>query len=320
LFLALSWVSPQAARAAGEKEGDDFYQPLIAITKNYRGKTVIVNRRGWTPPKTAVIPNTSERRSIKILAPELAARYGAQPGETVVANFRHKGKFWIAKFPKDGVRSVIAQIEYFPAIVPAAHTQLRFLMDKPVLLYPQVNPGDTSPVPAPKEMKDFIFSAEAVPADGVNFDVIKGLGKNFGLAHRFISTDDKSRYMIQLQKHKVEQIRLDYDNPALMEADLQAAIARSNANSEMRRFYHTWWASCTSELYDLLSPTVRNKFANRLAFLSSHIPTMAQWGMWFRGLQGKRSRLPTLNEERKYVQSGFQGDCPKNFDLLGYGS
>src|SRR5262245_46030169 len=51
--------------------------------------------------------NTDWLRSAKILTPEEAQRYPHEPGETLVANFRHDERWWIARVPPGAVKEVI---------------------------------------------------------------------------------------------------------------------------------------------------------------------------------------------------------------------
>src|SRR5512139_2576021 len=73
--------------------------------------------------------DTSEQRSIRILSPVQAAAYGLAPDRDrilAIANLRHAGRYWVAEIDPEAVEEVILQIEHFPAIVPAAHTQFCF--------------------------------------------------------------------------------------------------------------------------------------------------------------------------------------------------
>ena len=71
-------------------------------------------------------PWTGECLDTKIRRPVQALRTPDATNPTLeLANVFHDDGFWRALVPTDAVANVYFQLEYFPAIVPAGHTQIR---------------------------------------------------------------------------------------------------------------------------------------------------------------------------------------------------
>lgn len=279
--------------------------------------------------------NSCQQRSVVLLSSEEAANYGDSHRMWVVANVSHQGKFWVAKIPVDGVADVIYQIEHFPAIVPAAHTELRFRFrkGKEVILLPQASNSTTEPV----RLSDLVYSVEAVTVPGEKYDVVAGLFDNFALAYRLVSLADRAEQMIGQKQHRVEQLKLSL-TPEQNQRLLQNAIERGN-RAGMNRMYNTIEPNCTTEVFypldaainydpsiDLFQgevflniPTgeqISNLIDNgaidiaalnqllaaavrgsQLEFLQKNIPTISQDALDKRGIE--TIPLPDLNEELK---------------------
>src|SRR5262245_61129481 len=114
LAVAMIAALPAWARAQCSLDPADPFEPRAAMPRGpFAGRCL----------------DTSEERSIRILSPAEAAPYGLTPDSDrafVIANVRHAGRYWVAQIDPSAAEDVVFQVEYFPAIVPAAHTQLCF--------------------------------------------------------------------------------------------------------------------------------------------------------------------------------------------------
>src|SRR5690606_11917026 len=128
------------------------------------------------------------RRSIEILK---------EDGESfVVDHFFHKGNFYRAKIPKNGVEHIIGQrfnfdrrtgLGWFPAIKNPVlnHAQTRFVMrqDSPIELF------SSSSNQVEAVVHDFVYTLEAVGPRGITWSLQDAYG-NLVAAHRLISTKE----------------------------------------------------------------------------------------------------------------------------------
>jgi uncharacterized protein DUF4105 len=238
--------------------------------------------------------DTREQRSAVLLRDRSGAR------KVVLANLRHADRFWIAEVGPEALEDVIFQTEYFPAVVPAAHVELRFRFrpGQGPRLTPQVPDDGTAPV----RIDDLVFSVEAVSlVDGEPYDLVKGLFGHFGTAYRLVSLDDRRRDMVVKQRHRVTQLRLRL-TPRQERAVLAHTLHLSD-QSGMRVVYNTATRNCASELFRVIDravplPPARRALAWGGGFLRS-IPTAAEQALALRGLlePGGGSRLPDLDRE-----------------------
>lgn len=252
LMAICAWSIGATIGLAGES--DPFRAEIVATRGRLRGQAI----------------DTNQRRSIVLLSPAEAKRYTGSTAGYTFANFSHESTFCIAWVPREAVEEVIYQLEYFPAIVPAAHTQLRFKLKKgsAARLFPQ--PGNRAP--KHRIITDLIFSAEAANIQGgPGFDLIAGMRDSFGLALRFISLEEKYNYMVTKQKHRVRQFSLSM-NARQRQALLHNALRRSHV-SGMTQMYHTLTRSCTTEVFDVLAITVQKHSDFRLDPLFGRVPT-----------------------------------------------
>jgi hypothetical protein len=198
------------------------------------------------------------------------------------------------------VEQVILQTEFFPAVVPAAHTQLRFHFRRggePTLAPQRL--GDHAPR---TRLGDLIFSVEAVSVvGGEGSDLVKGAQDHFGAAYRFVSLEDRYRKMVVRDKHRVEQARLELT--ARQRHDLFAHAAHLGDRAQMKLVYHTLNRNCTTELLRAIDRAVTYDATRRVlkgaAFPLRGVPTEMRRGLRLRGLlgPGDRSRLPDLDRE-----------------------
>ena len=96
--------------SAGQRGHDPFLAKQLMSTGKYKGEAT----------------NTDAQRSVVQLCGVEAAKYGAYPGEPTFANFSYEGKSWVAIVPPNAVQDIDMMLEYFPAIVPAAHPRVLY--------------------------------------------------------------------------------------------------------------------------------------------------------------------------------------------------
>ena len=97
--------------------------------------------------------NAKERRSVKILE--------ESPDSFKIANFNHNKRFHLATIPRNAVKDIIVQIDYFTSSIPAAHAELRLVLEKPIQLEDQITGELSSTL-----ISDVVFSIEAVKEIG----------------------------------------------------------------------------------------------------------------------------------------------------------
>ncbi|WP_127024318.1 lipoprotein N-acyltransferase Lnb domain-containing protein [Chroococcidiopsis cubana] len=203
-------------------------------------------------PFKGVCVNSCEQRTAKILSPIQAAPYNPKPGTIAIANVSHKGKFWVAQVPVNGVQDAIYQIEQMFNSCPLCHSQLRFRF-KPgseVILVPQ----SLSESPTEVRLSDLVYSIEATGTPGAGFNPAGALANLFGLSFRLVSLEDRAQRMIIVDKHKVEQIRLAL-RPEEKQKLLKNAMLQAD-RSGMKFMYSFYDRNCTTELFKVIDSSV----------------------------------------------------------------
>lgn len=252
---------------------------------------------------------TNKARPVSILEPAQVERYvsawksdiNESPSpritETLVfSNFYFEGQFWIAEVDPSQIESIQFLLEHFPAIVPAAHSMLRFNMKRghELRLYPQKQEQVTHGV---QKVSSFISSVEATGAAGYKFDLVGGLFDEMAIVYRFVSLDDIAKGKMMINHHKVEQIQLKI-SPADRGKVLRFAVAESQKNG-LSEFYNTLAKNCTTEPYRALDHAINYPLLNDIgAFLTQHrkpLPTLAERALKARGIFEGYGE--TLNEE-----------------------
>lgn len=283
--------------------------------------------------------NSCHQRSLRRLSAAEAAEYGIEPEAIAVANVSHQNQFWVAKILPNSVAEVIYQLENFPSPIPAAHTQLRFRFSpgSEVLLIPQIPGSPQSPV----QLKDLIFSVEAVAVVGGNFDLVAGFFDNFAIAYRLVSLESRVQRMIIQDGHKVQQIQLNL-TPTQRNQLLLNAITKSH-QAGLTQMYNSLSRNCTTEVFRIIDQTIGYHraphseeeifinaptgeqismlFANgilnqqainqfladslddtKLEFLQEHIPNISPNALQRRGIKGMA--IADLNDELKNTGGG----------------
>ena len=181
--------------------------------------------------------DTEKRRPVMVLqSPE------AKDPTLALANVFHDQGYWFAHIPTDAVANVYFQLEYFPAIVPAGHTQIRIEFSKPVMLHGHSHWNRGKEV----QIYNLVISAEAVPRIGQSYDLIKGLQNHFGLALRVTSLAARYESMIVEKDHHVEQWVLNLTQEE--KAELLTFYAYESEALGLEETYHTLFRNCTTEL------------------------------------------------------------------------
>ena len=190
--------------------------------------------------------NTARRRPVIVLEP------ATEENPTLtVANLFHDDGFWTARIPTDQVENVYFQLEYFPAVIPAGHTQLRLQFASPVRLEGQSewNVGQTD------EVTDLVLSIEAVTRVGDGYDLFRGTQDHYGIVFRIASLEARYDSMITQQGHHVEQWILDLEDD-----EKQALVSFYAFESEelaLQHTYHTLFRNCTTEIVGTLDAVVQ---------------------------------------------------------------
>ncbi|MEC9072764.1 MAG: DUF4105 domain-containing protein [Myxococcota bacterium] len=181
--------------------------------------------------------DTEKRRPVHVLSAP-----SEKSANLELANVFHDGGFWYADIPTDAVYEVYFQLEYFPAVVPAGHTQIRIEFLEPVTLtgHSSWNLGRVT------STYNLVISAEAVPRVGDSYDLIKGMQDHFGLVYRVTTLAARYESMIIEQDHHVEQWRLQMTEEE--KAELLVFYAYESEALGLEETYHTLFRNCTNEL------------------------------------------------------------------------
>ncbi len=229
--------------------------------------------------------DTRSARPVIVLDDSRAAPYGGVgDDDLVLANVFHDDRLWVARVPVDAVEVVLFQLEYFPAIVPAGHTQLRvrFRDDAPVTLTAQsgLDAGRTTKV------RDLVMSVEAIGQPGYKYDLLRGLVNDFGAVYRVTSLAAKVDHMIVQQGHRVEQWEL-YLEPAETRRLVENFAYESDAR-RMQTMYNTLFVNCTNEAIRIIDLSVDYTAAEQvgrfLAKITEFYPNIIRPALIARGL------------------------------------
>ena len=233
-------------------------------------------------PWEGVCHDTQRRRPTGFVDDELAARYQGVDDHYVLYNVFHEDGFWFAFVPYNAVKRVYFQLEYFPAVIPAGHTQLRLEYDRPVTLYGQSGhlKGRID------QTHNLSLSIEAVTRVGDRYDLFKGAQEHFAIAYRVTSMEARFNSMITEQDHHVEQWRLNLTSTEL-EALLPHYVSTS-ADHNLAFSYHTLFKNCTTEIIEILDGigeyTWRERVQKFLVKVTEIYPNIVRAALIARGL------------------------------------
>ncbi|MBI2267692.1 MAG: hypothetical protein HYU64_21420 [Armatimonadetes bacterium] len=239
-------------------------------------------------------------RSLKLLSLSEAAPYHPEPGDRLVANFRHNDHWWIARIPDDAVQDVIFQQELAPpGRYPNGHAQIRFTMKpgKEITLIPQV-PGDCQDA---SPIKDIIFSADGNRPKGVSGMAcpLKGIEQAI-VAYLLMSLDQKCKIMTENGKlHKVNQFKLPLSDEAEQEV-LKTAL-HMGTRGGMHEMFNFLTRNCTTQAITVLDDSLNYGFISevlsRITWNGS--PNAIPFYLFERGLLNGRAMIPDLEREMR---------------------
>ena len=244
------------------------------------------------------------------MSDEHALAFQDPTGYLVINNLYHRGSFWVAFIPERDVSNVYFQLEYFPAVIPAGHTQLRVEYQRPVILYGQS--------PSVKGLRDEIFdltlSIEAVTRPGDQYDLLKGTQEHFAVAYRVTSMEARFEDMVLRQGHHVEQWRLLLEQD---EADMLLLhyIAES-AEHQLEHSYHTLFKNCTTEIIEILDGVAiyswRERVQRFLVKVTEIYPNIVRAALIARGLLplDQSTDIEPLEEDTEFIK-GYEERNPQ---------
>jgi len=194
--------------------------------------------------------DTRKRRPVIALTAAETADLDVPDRWIALANVYHRDAFWTAVIPIETIVDIYFQLEYFPAIVPAGHTQLRVDFKLPVRLY-----GQSTEVRGEyDETQQLVLSAEAVTRKGDAYDLLRGTRNHFAVALRVTTLEARFQSMVMEKDHYVEQWQLLLTGME-KEKIFRWYIADSEAFG-MDEPYHTIFRNCTTELIRILDEVV----------------------------------------------------------------
>ncbi len=246
--------------------------------------------------------DTRDRRSIRIFTDLEASPYRQNADDIIIANFYHEGKFWIARFPADGVDEIFFHKVVMKTKVPAAHAQLRFKMKKghEIELYAPAGAA----VPTSNKISDVVYSVEAMPVYGDKYDLFNGVRNHFGLGLRFMSIEEAYFKSIYLNDQHVEQIPLSV-LPNAEQTLLREALVRSDTLG-MAQMYNTLTRSCCTESFGLLDRSSARTWLRMPAYGLVVLPMLPRTYLWLRQLIDFgtliRNQYPSLEEEFAHLK------------------
>ena len=202
--------------------------------------------------------DTQKRRPAIHLTKDEAEQFQESEGYYAIANVYHEGAFWYAFVPEGALKHVVFQLEYFPAVIPAGHTQLRLVYDTPVHLYGQ----STWVQNEYRETQNLVFSVEAVTRRGDQYDLVRGAQEHFAIAFRVTTLEARYQSMVTEQDHHIEQWALEMTEAERREL-LPFYVAESES-SGLNYAYHTLFKNCTTDIIRILDGVVQYTWGERV--------------------------------------------------------
>ena len=268
-------------------DADDPYEPRSRFTHG---------------PWLGACHDTRKRRPVYQLEDSIAQQYQDVEGWTALANIYHADGFWIAFVPNDALETVFFQLEYFPAVIPAGHTQLRLKYEEPILLYGQ----STHVLGQVDYTHDLVLSIEAVTQVGDRYDLFKGTQEHFSIAYRVTTLQARYHSMITLQNHHVEQWVLDLEPEEKQE--LLATYVANSSGFSLKYAYHTLFRNCTTEIIEILDQVVKYTWGEQvkkfLVKVTEIYPNIVRAALVARGLMpfDKSNDWFALEEDKEFIE------------------
>jgi hypothetical protein len=258
-------------------------------------------------PNAGLCLDSRKARPLVILNELQAKNYGGSAKDVLtVANVSHLGRFYVAHIPVSKIKAAIFQLEYFPAAVPAGHTQLRMQFEEgsPVTLVSQSKAGNTEV----HRVQDLVMSVEALGQPGYKYDIFKGMKDHYSAVYRMTSLDEKYDHMITKQKHRVEQWKLNVN--AEEARKIVELYVKGSQENGMREMYHTLERNCTNEIVAAIDAGMKynlfEKFGRFTAKTTDFYPNVIRISLQKRGLLprlGKGNDLPELDKDPSILRN-----------------
>ncbi len=272
-------------------DGNDHFEPSSKLEKG---------------PNAGQCLDTRVGRPVRHLSEGEASKFGGSAaGVLSVANVSHMGEYYVAHIPVKKIKAGIFQLEYFPAVVPAGHTQLRLQFDEnsPVTLVSQSTSSMTKVV----KVHDLVLSVEAIGQPGYKYDLFKGMEDHFVAVHRITTLQDKYQHMIVKQKHRVEQWRLNLSSEELTQI-LEKYVQKSQG-AGTSKMYHTLFFNCTTEVIAAIDAGAQynllEKFGKFTAKTTDFYPNVIRISLQKRGLLpkfGKGNDIAELDKDLSFAR------------------
>ena len=259
----------------------------------------------------------SSRRSI-----EIRSLPHANDDRIIVDYFYHLGEFWTAIIPLDSVRHIFGQAFNFSkpkmrngsngpeidvdqnglpkrTIRSLNHVQCRFVMHDhaSVQLFPLNEELDGEPS---HELRDFVYSFEAVGPIGVKFNFRDAMTGNLISAHRILSTEEMVFERIVVEGQYVTES----PELPLKENEKKAALCeclkRSDraGMSEVYYLFHLWKTNnCTSSSFQILDNVVNYSWKQRIGSLLYRFPLNPRFYLRIRGMDSEPSVKKLVRHE-----------------------
>ena len=246
--------------------------------------------------------DTHKQRPAHFLGQEEAQLYQDTQGWLALANVYHRGGFWVAFIPENALENVFFQLEYFPAVVPAGHTQLRLQYNESILLYGQ----STHLLGQVDTTKDLSLSIEAVTQVGDQYDLFKGAQEHFSIVYRVTTMEARYQSMITEQDHHVEQWILDMEEEE--KEALLPSYVQTGLDFSLKVSYHTLFRNCTTEIIEELDRVVRYTWGEQakkfIVKITEIYPNIVRTALIARGLLplGKGNDWFPLEEDEAFIQ------------------
>jgi hypothetical protein len=247
----------------------------------------------------------------------------------VIDNFYHEGTFWIAVVPLNHLDQVTGQAFNFskprtkqgangPEIVINRHglpkrtipwlnhLQCRFTLqgEQAICLYPQG--AETTGDPA-HQIRDFVYTVDAVGPTGVTFNLRDGLAGNLYSAHRFLSTREMVFERIVVGGQTLTETPPLPLNDRLKRALLVKSLLRSHragANEPYYLYRCCRTNNCTSNPFQILDQEMDYSLLQRIGALLYRLPFSPRLYLRLRGLDSDPTvRKLVRNEFEDYIQA-----------------
>ena len=272
----------------------------------------------------------SERRPVVNLAGTIFEQKYGRPHSKLFANLYHRGKFYIARVPNNGVKDFYFQLWYFKPKIGraylAAHALLRFEMNpqSPIELVAEVPteetlkalakmPGSAAVDALPGEIQGASLKNVAVSAEAQwtkddkykEYNLWRGKIGAFTQIGRFVSMEERLVKYYQSDE-PVDQVEFESSGDAASRA-LDKALAMSQSDGISKR-YDTLFYNCTTYAFDVLEKA--DGFSDdRLGFIRSfaekRVPVISASKLkYYGGLEVKPvGEDASLNEEKEAAKT-----------------